>query len=107
MLSAVAALVIVGLAWPVVDIELRLWRNGRIAQELIQALEVRFPGVGFRGAASYKDEVVYIMVVSHLDQSYRAQVEAWLRTAKGERSIAPQIRLRFVEDGLERDVVVD
>jgi hypothetical protein len=107
ILSTVVVFVVIGLAWPVADIELRLWRNGKVAQALAGALEVQFPGGGFQGAASYKDERVYIVVANRLDQAVRDDVEIWLRKEKGELHIAPQVRLRFVGDELGKEVTID
>jgi hypothetical protein len=107
IISAVAVFIVIGFAWTVGDIELRLWRNGKVAQALAQSLEVRFPGGGFRGAASYKDERVYIVVANRFDQTVRDDVETWLRKEKGEHKIAPQIRLRFAGDDLGKDVIID
>ncbi len=98
-LAAVAIAAV--LLWPVVDIELRLWRNGAIADRLAASLHSRFPAVGFRGAASYKDEVVYIVVFDHVDGPTRGEIERWLRAEKAERKIAPEIRLRFAGDSLD------
>ena len=89
VLFALMIFVVLGFAWPLVNIQLRLWRNGKIAQGLAQSLEARYPGIGFRGAASYKDEVVYVVVVNRLNPEDLDEVETWLRKAKREQKIAP------------------
>jgi hypothetical protein len=87
--------VIVTFVWPLVSIQLRLSRNGKIAQQLVHSLEARFPGINFRGAANYEREVIYISVADRLDEATRLDVERWLREQKIEQKITPQIWLRF------------
>jgi hypothetical protein len=108
ILVVVAVLVVVWPVWTIVSIELRLWLNGKIAHELVQELGVQYPGVDFRGGASYKDERVVIVVFSRLDQADQDKVESWLRAVKRDRKIAPQIRLRFIPDqSFEDDIRID
>lgn len=105
--AAIVALVLfVGIGWPLISIQLRLWRNGAIAAQLVESLRARFPGAEFRGTASYEREVVYIHVVGGLDPDSRPEVEQWLRRLKSEQQIAPAIWLMFPEfTGEEKDAI--
>lgn len=97
-----------GIGWPLISIQLRLWRNGAIAAQLVESVRVRFPGAEFHGAASYEREVVYISVVGELDPESRLDVEEWLRRLKAEQRIAPAIWLRFPESiGEEKDEIIN
>ena len=100
-LAVVAVAVLVFLAWTPVSIQLRLSRNGAVAQRLVESLRARFPGVNFRGAASYEREVIYISVVDHVEEAIRSEVEQVLHQEKAEHCLEPEIRLRFVGDGLD------
>jgi hypothetical protein len=90
-----------GLGWPLVGIQLRLWRNGAIAARLVESLRARFPGAEFRGIASYEREVIYIKVLGGLGPEGRPEVERWLRKLKGEQGIAPAIWLTFPDSSAE------
>jgi hypothetical protein len=102
------ALVLLGVlsffAWPLVNIQLRLSRNGAIAAQLVESLRDRFPDADFRGTASYEQEVIYITVVGGLNKSSRQDVEQWLRRQKTERKIAPAIWLKFSDDIHDQDI---
>jgi hypothetical protein len=98
---AIAALVFLGFVWPLVRIQFRLSRNGAISRQLVESLHSRFPGVDFRGGASYEREVIYISVFEHVDETIRREVEQWLREEKSKQHIAPEIYLMFVGDGLD------
>jgi hypothetical protein len=99
----------VGIAFigPLVSIQLRLARNGKIAHQLVQSLETRFPGIRVRGAASYEREVIYLSVGNHLDEAARTEVERWLREQKTEQTIAPQIWLRFEDDAFDQEIIIN
>jgi hypothetical protein len=94
MVAGVAAF----LVWPFVTIRLRLSKNSAISRQLVQALQTRFPGVSFRGAASYEMEVIYIDVGGPVDEPTRREVEQWLREQKTEQEIRPEVWLGFGED---------
>jgi hypothetical protein len=83
---------------PLVNIQLRLWRNGAIATRLVDSLRAEFPGAKFRGNVSYEREVVYINVLSGLAPEHRRDVEQLLRRLKAEQRIAPAIWLWFPEN---------
>jgi hypothetical protein len=101
LICALMAALILGFVWPVVGIWLRLHRNQPIAQRLVRSLQDRFPGMSVGGGASYREELVSLVVRDHLDEKGRNSVENWLRAKKAEQKIAPQIRLRFLEDDVE------
>jgi hypothetical protein len=61
--------------------------------------------VTFRGAASYKEEVIYISVIDHVEEAIRRNVEERLRREREELGIGPEIRLRFIGDDLP-DVII-
>ena len=82
-------LVIVSVIWPFVSIQLRLSRNGKIAHQLVESLEARFPGSQFGGAASYESEIIYITALNRFDEAERQDVETWLRKQQIEQKIAP------------------
>jgi|SRR5579884_1154999 len=103
---AVLILLIISLIWQYVEIDHRLSRNGKIARQLVEALEIRFPGSEFGGAASYEREIIYIHVRNHLDESKRQDVETWLRKQKNEQKIEPQIWLRFDQDTGDNDIII-
>jgi hypothetical protein len=90
-----------GIGWPLVSIQLRLWRNGAIATRLVESLRTRFPGADFRRGASYQREVIYIGVRGGLGPESRSEVEKWLRRLKAEQRIAPEIWLRFPDTSAE------
>lgn len=102
------ALAVLGAApfvWQIVSIQLRLSRNGAIAQRLVESLHARFPGVAFRGGASYESEVIYITVVELVDEATRGDVERWLRGQKIEQKIVPEIWLRFSDDTVDDNTI--
>jgi hypothetical protein len=95
-----------GVGCPLISIQLRLWRNGAIAAQLVESLRVRFPGAEFRGIASYEREVIYIQVLGGLRMESRSEVEQLLRGFKSEQRIAPEIWLEFPEfSGEEKDAI--
>jgi hypothetical protein len=102
---AAAVVVVLGIILPFVQFQLRLSRNGKIAQQLVQSLEERFPAVAFRGGASYEQERIGIRVMSHLDGAGRQEVESWLRTQRIERKIAAEICLDCADD-LEKPIII-
>ncbi len=107
--AALVVLVLIGgLAWPLVRIQLRLSRNGEIAARLVEALRARFPGADIRGAASYEREIVYIRVVGGVGPACRLDIEEWLRMRKAERGIGPAIWLRVPSgtSGEEETIVI-
>lgn len=91
------------LIWPLVDIQLRHWRNGAIAARLVESLQARFPAARFNGAASYDLEVNYISARSGVDPESRPDVEQWLRQLKADQRITPAIWLRFTDASDEKD----
>lgn len=94
-----------GIAYPLVSIELRLWRNRAIAARLVESLRTRFPAARFRGNVSYEREVIYISVLSEPDPESRPDIERWLRGFKSGQGIAPEIWLLFPDStGEEKDV---
>jgi hypothetical protein len=97
-----SALFILGIvtliAWPFVGFQRRLSKNGAIANQLVSSLEVQFPGVPFRGVASYELDVIYISFLQKVDRETRSGVENWLRKQKSERRIAAEIWLRLAGD---------
>ncbi|CEF49246.1 unnamed protein product [uncultured bacterium] len=105
-LLVLVAVVVTGVTWPIVAGQLRLSRNGKIAHQLEELLEARFPGIGFRGAASYEREVIYISVVNRLADADREGVERWLRVQQIEQQIAPDIWLRFESDDPDKEVII-
>jgi hypothetical protein len=92
-LLALLAFAVVGFATPLVQIQLRLSRNGALTHQLLDLLESQFSGVSFSGAPSYEREVVYIQIKDHLDQAKREEIEQWLRRRKMEQKVAPEIWL--------------
>jgi hypothetical protein len=93
-------------AWPLISIQFRLWRNGAVATKLVTSLQARFPEGEFRGAASYQREVVYIRVLGGVRPECRPDVEQWLRRLKVEQEIAPSIWLLFPEfSGEEKNAI--
>jgi hypothetical protein len=106
LLALVAFVVIRGFVWPLVSIQFRLARNGKVAQQLVESLEARFPGAQFGGVASYEQEVIYILVRSRLGEGDRREVAKWLRQQKAEQKIAPRIELRFRDEGAGEDLVI-
>ena len=107
LLPALAILVIVSLIWQILGGPLRVDRNARLAHQLVESLENRFPGAEFGGAASYDGEVIYLTVINRLDAPERVEVETWLRNQKIEQKIAPRISLRFLVDKEENDIIID
>ncbi len=86
---------IIAITWPIVSIPLRLSRNGAIAADLVATLHADYPGVRFRGSASYEQEVIYISVVEGSDKIDRKDLERWLREKRIDDNIAPAIYLTF------------
>lgn len=95
------SLVLFAFVVPLIQIQLRLSRNGAIAREVAEALQVQFPGPRYNGAASYEKETVYITVWEEVDKARRPDVERWLRAHKAERGIAPKIWLSYGDDGID------
>jgi hypothetical protein len=62
-------LMLIVLIGQIAQIQLRLSRNGKIANQLVEGLEAQFPESGFDGVASYEREIVYIHVHNRLDES--------------------------------------
>ena len=92
---------------PVVNIQLRLWRNGAIATRLVHSLRTQFPEAKFRGNVSYERELVYINVLSELAPERRRDVEQFLRRLKAEQGIAAAIWLWFPENiGQAKDAII-
>jgi hypothetical protein len=106
VLLAPLVFVILGVTWHLADIQLRISRNGKVAQQLVESLEARFPGIRFRGAVSYEREVIYISVVNRLDEADREEVERWLREQQIEHRITPQIWLRLESGDPDKVVVI-
>lgn len=102
---ALAVLGAVTFVWQIVSIQLRLSRNGAIAHRLVESLHARFPGVAFRGGASYESEVIYITVSDRVDEATREDVERWLRGQKIEQKIVPTIWLRFSDDAVDDNTI--
>jgi hypothetical protein len=106
LLAAIVVLVLFSpIWWPLVHIQLRLWRNGAIATRLVESLRGRFPGADFRGIASYEKEIIYISVLGGLRPESRPDVEQWLRALKAEQNIAPAIMLRFPDTPVGEDAI--
>jgi hypothetical protein len=106
VIALLAFVIIGGFIWPLVSIQLRLSRNGRIAHQLVESLQARFPKSEFGGAASYEREIIYIQVRNRLNQGERREIETWLREQKNEQKIAPQIWIRFLEDKEDNDIII-
>jgi hypothetical protein len=106
VLLVVLVFVVIGFIVPMVSIQLRLSRNGKIARQLAESLTASFPGIRFYGAASYEKEVIYICVVNRLDEADRQEVERWVREQKAEQNIAPEIWIRFENEDLDKEIVV-
>lgn len=100
ILFTIAVLAFVGIffVYPYTDILLRLSRNRKIADHLVESLTVRFPGVQFHGGASYRDEMVFIWTRTDLGVDQRQEVEQWLRQVKAEQPIRPVIGVQFPDD---------
>ena len=86
---------IIAITWPIVSVPLRLSRNGAIAAGLVAALHADYPGVRFRGSASYEQEVIYISVVEGSDKIDRKDLERWLREKRIDERIEPVLWLTF------------
>jgi hypothetical protein len=80
----------------IVQIQLRLSRNGAIGRELVESLQVRFPVAKFRSAASYEREAIYITVIDGIDDANKPEVERRLRAEKNERKLPQEIWLDFL-----------
>ena len=90
--------VILAFAWAVgvfVTIQLRLARNGAVAQAIVEALHNDYPGVRFRGGASYERETICISVVEGQDKLDREDLDRWLRAKRIDERIQPVIWLTF------------
>jgi hypothetical protein len=103
---ALLAYLAISLGWMFIRIELRLSRNGTIAQQLETSLEARFPECKFRGVASYEKEVIYINVLNRLDKAKWHEIETWLREEKIEQKIDPQIWLEVAIDS-DNIIIID
>lgn len=91
--------------WTLASIQLRLSRNGAIANRLVESLHARFPGLDIRGVASYEREVLYISVIGHVEEAPRQDIEQWLRGQKDEQKIAAVIWLRVLDDADEVNTI--
>lgn len=100
LLVGVGMLVIV----PFVSIQLRLRRNWPIATQLANSLQGRYPKVEFRGAASYKEEVIYVGVFGRLDDAAKQDIEKWLHLQKRELQITPKLLLRYHDESIDQEI---
>lgn len=95
----VVAIILCGLVlWQLLQIQLRLSRNGAIARQLASSLREKYAGVEFRGNASYEREVVYLTVGEGFDQARLEELERWLRNQKTERGIGAAIWLQLLAE---------
>jgi hypothetical protein len=93
------------LLWPVVvfvSIQLRLRRNWPVSTQLAAELQERHPAVEFGGAASYKEEVIYVSVRGRLDEAGRRDVEEWLHARRRELRIGPKLLLRYLDEDIDK-----
>jgi hypothetical protein len=81
-----------------IEIQLRLSRNGAVVDRLKEAFHVRFPKGAIAGGTSYEREVIYVGINDHVDKTVREDIEEWMRQQKIEQKIAPTIYLRFSDD---------
>src|SRR5688572_22084733 len=66
----------------IIGIQLRLWRNGDIGEQLVNSLQEKYPKATFRSAASYEKEVIYIFIRGGIDEKERPNIARWLREQK-------------------------
>ncbi len=97
----------VGVLATLASIQLRLWRNGAIAEQLVKRLDTTFPVAKFRGGAGYNREVVYIAVTDGADKVDGKEVEDWLREKKNTEKIAPQIVLSLTGSFDPQSILID
>jgi hypothetical protein len=74
--------------------------------QLVGSLKTQFPGVSFRGGASYEREVIYISV-RQIDDATFAEIERWLRATKSEQKVEPEIWLQFESDDTEKEKKIE
>lgn len=102
-----ALVLFLGFVLPVINIQLRLWRNGAIAAQIVESLRTRFPGANFGGSANYQSEEISIWVKEGMDPERFPEVVQWLRKLKAEQKIAPTIHLGSYKDPTrEKETVI-
>jgi hypothetical protein len=100
-LGAVAIVILFGVQ--LIQIQLRLSRNGELARQLVESARHRFPAATITGTASYEKEVIYLYV-SGLDEATNVDLEGWLRDQKTAKGITAEIWLRLPDpDALSRE----
>jgi hypothetical protein len=91
--------------YPFVWIQWNLYRCSHIRDELVPAMQHRYPKLHIEGGTSYERAVVYLRVRGAIDPAQQAEIRQFIASWKAEHDIKVEVWLKFNDQDTEEDAI--